>query len=180
MDWAHQAPLSMEFSRQAHSSGLLFPSPGDLPDPGIEPVFLAPPALAGGFFTTCATCEAQLGEYLFFKVLFFNWRIIALQNFVFCQTSTWISHRYTCPLPLEPPFHLLLPSHSWIFLKEIILNTILPLPQGIFYLKRKNREKNREAINVTWGFGFLSFLVGRNFTVLGQFISFFVFDVDHF
>ena len=34
---AHQAPLSMEFSRQEYGSGLPFPSPGDLPDPGIEP-----------------------------------------------------------------------------------------------------------------------------------------------
>ena len=34
---AHQAPQSMEFSRQEHWSGLPFPSPGDLPDPGIEP-----------------------------------------------------------------------------------------------------------------------------------------------
>ena len=34
---ACQAPLSMEFSRQEYWSGLLFPSPGDLPDPGIEP-----------------------------------------------------------------------------------------------------------------------------------------------
>ena len=34
---ALQAPLSMEFSRQEGWSGLLFPSPGDLPDPGIEP-----------------------------------------------------------------------------------------------------------------------------------------------
>ena len=33
----HQAPLSMEFSRQEYWSGLPFPSPGDLPDPGIEP-----------------------------------------------------------------------------------------------------------------------------------------------
>ena len=39
---AHQAPLSMEFSRQENWSGLPFPSPGDLPDPGIEP---ASPAL---------------------------------------------------------------------------------------------------------------------------------------
>ena len=37
---AHQAPLSMEFSRQEYWSVLPFPSPGDLPDPGIEPVFL--------------------------------------------------------------------------------------------------------------------------------------------
>ena len=34
---AHQAPLSMEFSRQKYWSGEPFPSPGDLPDPGIEP-----------------------------------------------------------------------------------------------------------------------------------------------
>jgi len=35
---AYQDPLSMEFSRQEYWSGLPFPSPGDLPDPGIEPV----------------------------------------------------------------------------------------------------------------------------------------------
>ena len=34
---AHQAPLSMEFSRQEYWSGLPFPSPEDFPDPGIEP-----------------------------------------------------------------------------------------------------------------------------------------------
>ena len=43
-----QAPLSMRFPRQDYRSGLLFPSPGDLPNPGIEPWS---PALAGGFFT---------------------------------------------------------------------------------------------------------------------------------
>ena len=34
---AHQAPLSMRFSRQGYWSGMLLPSPGDLPNPGIEP-----------------------------------------------------------------------------------------------------------------------------------------------
>ena len=37
MDSGYQAPLSMGFSRQEYLSGLPFPSPGDLPDPGIEP-----------------------------------------------------------------------------------------------------------------------------------------------
>ena len=46
---ARQTPLSMEFSRQEHWSGLPFPSLGGLPNPGIKP---ASPALAGGFFTT--------------------------------------------------------------------------------------------------------------------------------
>ena len=44
---AHQDPLSVEFSRQEYWKGLLFPSPGGLPDPGIRPTL---PALAGGFF----------------------------------------------------------------------------------------------------------------------------------
>ena len=46
---ACQAPLSIGFSRQEYGSGLPFPSPGDLPNPGIEP---ASSALAGRFFTT--------------------------------------------------------------------------------------------------------------------------------
>ena len=49
---SHQAPLSMEFPRQAYWSGLLFPSPGDLPDPGVEPPPPVSPALTGGFFIT--------------------------------------------------------------------------------------------------------------------------------
>ena len=38
---AYQASLTMEFSRQEYQSGLPFPPPGDLPDPGIEPTSLA-------------------------------------------------------------------------------------------------------------------------------------------
>ena len=46
---AYQAPLSMGFPQQEHWSGFPFPSPGDLPDPGIKP---ESPASAGRFFTT--------------------------------------------------------------------------------------------------------------------------------
>ena len=46
---AHQTPLSMGFPSQEYWSGLPFPPPGDLPNPGIEPSFLMSPALAGGF-----------------------------------------------------------------------------------------------------------------------------------
>ena len=56
---AHQAPLSLGFSRQEYQSGLPCPPPGDLPDPGIEPRSLTSPALAGGIFTTYATWRAQ-------------------------------------------------------------------------------------------------------------------------
>ena len=47
---AHQAPLSMGFSRQEYWTGLSFPSPGDLPHPGIESQSLVYPALAGRLF----------------------------------------------------------------------------------------------------------------------------------
>ena len=53
----HQAPLSVGFPRREYWSGLSFPSPEDLPDPGIEPVSLASAVLADGFFTA-ATWEA--------------------------------------------------------------------------------------------------------------------------
>ena len=57
---ARQAPLSMGFSRQEHWSGFLCPRPGDLPDPGIEPMSFMFPALAGRFFTTSAICQLLL------------------------------------------------------------------------------------------------------------------------
>ena len=64
----------MGFSRQDYWSGLLCPPPGDLPDPGMDPMSLMSLALAGGFFTTSTTWEAQAAGWLpadlsFFKVL---------------------------------------------------------------------------------------------------------------
>ena len=49
---AHQAPLSMGFSKQEYWSGLPVPPLGELPDPGIELASLAYPTLGGRFFTT--------------------------------------------------------------------------------------------------------------------------------
>ena len=64
---AHQAPLSMGFSRLEYWSGLPFPPPGNLLDPVIEPESLASPALAGGFFTT--EDKSKFLEHLFFFFL---------------------------------------------------------------------------------------------------------------
>ena len=52
---ARQVPLSMGFLRQEYWSGLPWPPPGDLLNPGIEPMSLMSPALASGFFTTSTT-----------------------------------------------------------------------------------------------------------------------------
>ena len=54
---ARQAPPSMGFTRREYWSGLPFPSPRDLPGPGIETTPLMSPALAGGFFTSSTTWE---------------------------------------------------------------------------------------------------------------------------
>ena len=49
---AHQAPLSMEFSRREYWRKLPCPPPGDLPNPGTEPVSPGSPVLVGRFFAT--------------------------------------------------------------------------------------------------------------------------------
>ena len=57
---ARQAPLPTGFSGQEYWSGLPCPSSGDLPHPGIEPMSLMSPALAGGLFTTSSTWEDMM------------------------------------------------------------------------------------------------------------------------
>ena len=61
---AHQAPLSMELSRQEYWSRLPFPTPGDLPEPGMEPMCPVSSALAGGFFITEPAGEWGVGGNL--------------------------------------------------------------------------------------------------------------------
>ena len=56
---ASQAPPPMRFSRQEYWIVSLCPSPRDLPNPGIKPGSLMSPPLAGRFFTTSTTWEAQ-------------------------------------------------------------------------------------------------------------------------
>ena len=81
MDCNCQAPLSLEFSRQEHWSGLPCPPPGDLPDAGIKPVSFTSPALAGRFFSASATWEAQLVVYFFFNYFTF---------YALCNPETYI------------------------------------------------------------------------------------------
>ena len=64
---AQQAPLSMGFSRQEYLSGLPCPTPGHLPDTGIEPESLRSPSLAGGFLTANAAWEALMSRHMVTK-----------------------------------------------------------------------------------------------------------------
>ena len=58
---AHQAPLSMGFSRKQYWSGVPFLPPGDLPDPGVYPLSPEIPALAGRFLTTASPAKSHKG-----------------------------------------------------------------------------------------------------------------------
>ena len=60
---AHPPPLCTGFPRRECWSGLPFPSPGDLPDPGIEPGSLHAAALAGRFFTTAPPGKPVLARW---------------------------------------------------------------------------------------------------------------------
>ena len=61
---AYQAFLSMRLPRQEYWTGLPFPTPGDLPDPGMGPISPASPALAERFFTIVATREAPVSWHI--------------------------------------------------------------------------------------------------------------------
>ena len=68
---AHQAPLSMGFSRQEYWNGLPCPPPRDLLNPGIEPVSLKSPALTGNFFTAEPPGKPK-SDYFFFLIILIN------------------------------------------------------------------------------------------------------------
>ena len=118
MDCSHQVPPSMEFSRQESWSGLPFPSPGDLLDPGIKPSSPVSSALAGRFFITAppgkphssvrqgsnrrvkSEEQLQMSSLCFFLkflgcsdvILIFL--LSPLQNVIFNELKTWLSCTY--------------------------------------------------------------------------------------
>ena len=68
----------MGFFMQEYWSGVPFLPLGDLPEPAIKPVSLVSPALAGGFFTTSANCEALI---LFISLFLINFLILKMFYF---------------------------------------------------------------------------------------------------
>ena len=85
---ARQAPLSIGFPRQEYWSGLPFPSPGKLPDPGHEPIF---PALAKRFFTT-----EPLGKLNFFDSPFVVSVMVVHSLYCYKYSVWWKKYFYTC------------------------------------------------------------------------------------
>ena len=90
---AHQAPLSMEFSRKEYWNGLSFPSPGDLPDPRLEPESLTSPVLAGELFTTSAIpfqSQSWYSTSIVFSVLV--WPVFIIWNASFSKSNLLAFH----------------------------------------------------------------------------------------
>ena len=93
---AHQAPLSMGFSRQENWSGLPYSPPGDLSNQGIKPMSVTSPTWAGGFFTSSATWE---GPLFLFNI-----------NWIVPSQPKWKMYWTHCV-----PLHVCVLSRVWLF-----------------------------------------------------------------
>ena len=94
---AHQAPLSMGFFRQEYWRGLPFPSPRDLPNPGIEPMSPVSLALAGRFFTTEPPGKPQWD----LKPLFSWWMVMGVFRIQTAANAVDKGCYETLDLPLQ-------------------------------------------------------------------------------
>ena len=110
---AYQAPLSMGFSRQEYWSGLLFPSPGDLPNLGIKPVSPASPALAGRYIACC---------FLFFSS--FSHLLLFLEHTRHTPASETLHILFM--LPRSFPFSYSMVSFLLLGLSSNILSSVRP------------------------------------------------------
>ena len=112
---AHKAPLSVGFSRQEYWSGLPGPPPGDLLDPGFEPMCLKSPTLAHGFFTTSTTWEAQCASSTLYKysTTCIILDVIYSKNISIFSSVQFSSVAQSCPILCDPMNHSMpgLPVH---------------------------------------------------------------------
>ena len=97
---ARQTPLFMAFPRQGYWSGLPFPSPGDLPNPGIEPTSSA---LMGGFFTIWATREAPAVSYVCVCVYIYMCVCVCIYIYFYdVSKNHWVLIAQSCQTLCDP------------------------------------------------------------------------------
>ena len=119
---ARQIPLSMGFSRQEYWSGLPCPSPGDLPNPWMEPMSLTSPALASRFFTTSTTWEA----HIYLGPIKNKWPLRSSLNLIFCAS----------------------PCHgAWEFLKDSNYSPCVFLGKALWYIVLEHYYLYRMNLN---------------------------------
>ena len=112
----------MGFSRPEYWSELPFPSPGDLLDPGIEPVSLMSPALTSAFFTTRVTLEVlPLWDPYNLNLTAFN---IVLKD---SETILYSFHSFSCILIFSSYFNHFLPQLLLLFPSRVFLISAIVL-----------------------------------------------------
>ena len=97
---AQQAPLSMGFSRQEYWGGLLFPLPGNLPDPGIKPTS---PCLTGGFFATELVGSPGYIVLMYFQISYLSG--VGYQFSSVAQSCPTLCNSMDCSTPGFPVHH---------------------------------------------------------------------------
>ena len=130
---AHQVPLSMGFLRQEYWSGLPFPSPEDLPNPGIES---KSSGLAGRFFTTESLGKPICVITWVFTVVKIHWTVHLKTCTFYCMQIMLFSHpvvsdalrphglqhtRPPCPSPSPEVCPSSCPLHQWMPSSHLIL-----------------------------------------------------------
>ena len=118
----HQAPLSVEFSRQEHWRGMPFPSSRDVPDPGIEPTSLASSVLAGKFSTDANSLGSPY-IHSTSTLLIVLFKLICL--FIFFS---------------EHLFHTLLSLDSLLGIRNTVLNKQNPCLSWTLYSRGANNK----------------------------------------
>ena len=142
---AYQAPLSMGFSRQKYWSGSPCRPPGDLPDPGIKPMSIMSPELAGGFFTSRAIWKALQFSSVrsLSRVRFFATPWIAAHQASLSITNSWSSLKL---MPIESA----MPSSHLTLCRPLLL--LPPIPPSIRVFSNESTLRMRWP--KYWSFSF--------------------------
>ena len=154
---ACQAPQPMGFSRQEYGSEFPGPSPGDLPNPGIELASLVSPALAGRFFTSRVTYKQQ--QMAFFYLAPYIHLSVQLSHPVMSDSlrSHGLEHaRLPCLSPTPRAYLNSCPLSLWCQSNHLILYCPLPLLPSIFSSIRvfSNESALRTRRPKYWSFSF--------------------------
>jgi len=133
---ACQASLSMEFCRQEYWSGLPFPHPGDLPDPGIKPSSLMSPALVSEFFTLFLKNLLRCDIYALFLILLSRKYMLHIVSY---RWRNWWSEKFSSVYT----------ENRWgsYDLNSIQSDSIVWMPNNQVTLTWRGRRKPRWFIN---------------------------------
>ena len=136
---AHQAPLSIGFSRKEFWRGLPHPPPGDLADPGIEAASLMSLSLAGGFFTTSVISKQTSKWYFLFSYWYWDVEFVHISNPLKWRRSLWTS------------------SESWFLFFS------LDCSGGLIVVDEVNNKMGKDKDNLKFRYLFCSVVVKNRF-----------------